>query len=96
MIQRSLDLGIEMSLVRKCDTRAVSYCILGGIKEVVGILSRTRPHDAETLVQEILDFGLRGVARAELLEAIDRYSRNPRRVPKMTTPAGSAFFIAHN
>ena len=42
MIQRSLDLGIEMQLVRKCDTRAVSYCILGGIKEVVGVLSRTR------------------------------------------------------
>ncbi len=89
MIQRSLDLGIEMNLVRKCDTRAVSYCILGGIKEVVGVLSRTRPRDTETLVQEILDFGLRGVARAELLEAIDRNSKN-------ANPDGRTFFIAPN
>ncbi|MGH8011810.1 MAG: TetR/AcrR family transcriptional regulator, partial [Candidatus Binataceae bacterium] len=31
-IQRSLDLGIEMKLVRQCDTRVAAYCILGGIK----------------------------------------------------------------
>src|ERR1700722_5057504 len=78
MIQRSLDLGIEMNLVRKCDTRAVSYCILGGIKEVVGVLSRTRSRDSETLVQEILDFGVRGVARAELLDAINQESKAAR------------------
>ena len=34
LIKRSLDLGIEMNLVRNSDTRAVSYAILGGIKEV--------------------------------------------------------------
>src|SRR5438132_1036157 len=27
-IQRSLDLGIQMQLVRDCDTRATAYCIL--------------------------------------------------------------------
>jgi AcrR family transcriptional regulator len=68
-IQRSLDLGIEMKLVRQCDTRAVSYCILGGVKEVVGQLSRERRRNAGALVEEILDFGLRGVARPELLAA---------------------------
>src|SRR5580704_10175491 len=96
MIQRSLDLGIEMSLVRKCDTRAVSYCILGGIKEVVGILSRTRGQDSERLVQEILDFGLRGVARAELLDAIDRESRGARnsRSQPIQKDGESAFFVA--
>ena len=78
MIQRSLDLGIQMELVRKCDTRAVSYCILGGIKEVIGVLSRTRSQDTEMLVQEILDFGVRGVARAELLDAIDQESKASR------------------
>jgi AcrR family transcriptional regulator len=66
-IQRSLDLGIQMNLVRKCNTRAVAYCILGGIKEVVGQLSRKRRRDIGALVEEILDFGLRGVARPELL-----------------------------
>jgi AcrR family transcriptional regulator len=94
MIQRSLDLGIEMQLVRQCDTRAVSYCILGGIKEVVSVLSRTRARDAEILVQEILDFGLRGVARPELLEAIDRNSRNVNE--KNEKPAGQPFFITPN
>jgi AcrR family transcriptional regulator len=68
-IQRSLDLGIEMNLVRRCDTRAVSSCILGGVKEAVGQLSRERRRQAGTLVEEILDFGLRGVARPELLAA---------------------------
>ena len=97
MIQRSLDLGIEMQLVRQCDTRAVSYCILGGIKEVVGVLSRTRARDAEILVQEILDFGLRGVARPELLEAIDQNSRNSTNASdKNEKPAGQPFFIAPN
>jgi AcrR family transcriptional regulator len=73
LIQRSLDLGIEMDLVRKCDTSAVSYCILGGIKEVVGTLARERRPDSDRLVQEILDFGLRGVARPGLLQAINRH-----------------------
>jgi AcrR family transcriptional regulator len=95
MIQRSLDLGIQMELVRKCDTRAVSYCILGGIKEVVGILSRTRAKDSETLVQEILDFGLRGVARPELLDAIDSSSKNVRSA-KNENPEEQPFFIASN
>ena len=91
MIQRSLDLGIEMQLVRKCDTRAVSYCILGGIKEVVGVLAHTPARDADKLVQEILDFGLRGVARPELLQAIDAVNAS-----KNENGSGTRFFIAPN
>ncbi len=68
LIKRSLDLGIEMNLVRTSDTRAVSYAILGGIKEVVGMLSRSDDPDIAALVEEILGFGLRGVARPELFE----------------------------
>ena len=69
LIQRSLDLGIEMQLVRPIDTRAIAYCILGAIKEVVGLLSRDGEADTGRLVEEILDFGLRGVAQPELLDA---------------------------
>ena len=69
-IQRSLDLGIQMNLVRNCDTRAVAYCILGGIKEVIGQASHDRRRDIGKLAQEILDFGLRGVARPELLAGL--------------------------
>jgi AcrR family transcriptional regulator len=72
LIQRSLDLGIEMHLVRQSDTRAIAYCILGAIKEVVGLLSRSAAADSDQLVEEVLDFGLRGVARPELLEAVKR------------------------
>jgi AcrR family transcriptional regulator len=71
-IQRSLDLGIQMELVRDCDTRAVSYCILGGIKEVIGQATRHRRRDIDKLAEEILDFGLRGVARPELLAGLRR------------------------
>ncbi len=80
-IQRSLDLGIEMNLVRQCDTRAVSFCILGGVKEAIGQISQERRRNAGTLVEEILDFGLRGVARPELLAAagLMNYSVSDRR-----------------
>ncbi|HYB89980.1 MAG TPA: TetR/AcrR family transcriptional regulator [Candidatus Binataceae bacterium] len=69
LIQRSLDLGIQMNLVRGSDTHAIAHCILGAIKEMVGLLSRGQVADSSALVEEILDFGLRGVARPELLEA---------------------------
>jgi AcrR family transcriptional regulator len=69
-IQRSLDLGINMGLVRQCDTRAAAYCILGGIKETIVQLSRQAPPDIDGLVEEILRFGLSGVARPELLETL--------------------------
>ncbi len=70
LIKRSLDLGIEMNLVRSSDTQVVAYCILGGIKEAIAVLSRSRQKDISALVEQILDFGLRGVARPELLEAV--------------------------
>jgi hypothetical protein len=70
LIKRSLDLGIEMNLVRHSDTQVVAYCILGGIKEAIAVLSRGRQREISALVEEILDFGLRGVARPELLEAV--------------------------
>ncbi len=59
LIKRSLDLGIEMNLVRNADTRAVSYAILGGIKELIGMLSRGNDTDPSALVEEILQFGLK-------------------------------------
>lgn len=71
-IQRSLDLGIQMNLVRGCDTRMAAYCILGGIKEVVGQIARRRPRSIDAVVEEILSFGLGGVARPELLESMRR------------------------
>jgi AcrR family transcriptional regulator len=80
-IQRSLDLGMQMRLVRDCDTRAVAYCILGGIKEVVGQASRHRRRDISKLAEEILGFGLRGVARPELLAGLQSGAEKPGELP---------------
>ncbi len=66
-IQRSLDLGLEMKLVRPCDTRVVAACILGGIKEVAGQTLRQPQCEVKHLAEEILNFGLNGVATSELL-----------------------------
>ncbi|HLH75222.1 MAG TPA: TetR/AcrR family transcriptional regulator [Candidatus Binataceae bacterium] len=71
-IQRSLDLGIEMGLVRPCDSRTAAYCILGGVKEVIVQLSRQAPPDIGALVEEILHFGLSGVAQPALLQTLER------------------------
>lgn len=76
-IQRSLDLGISMGLVRDCDTRTAAYCILGVVKEVVAQISRHPPADIEALIEEILRFGLSGVARPELLETIGQRGSPP-------------------
>ena len=84
LIQRSLDLGIEMRLVRETDTRAIAYSILGAIKEVIGLLSRGGAVDADKLVETILDFGLRGVARPELLDAVEHDDQAQN---------GNAFFV---
>ncbi|HKD67981.1 MAG TPA: TetR/AcrR family transcriptional regulator [Candidatus Binataceae bacterium] len=75
-IQRSLDLGITMGLVRQCDTRTAAYCILGGVKETITQISRETPPDIDGLVEEILRFGLSGVARPELLETLRAASQS--------------------
>jgi AcrR family transcriptional regulator len=69
-IQRSLDLGVQMGFVRPCDTRSVARCILGGIKEMVRQLSHEEQHNIDTLAEEVLNFGLRGVGRPELLATV--------------------------
>lgn len=71
LIQRSLDLGIAMDLVRPCQTTLVAQGILGGIKEVARQLPRDRLQDIDRVVEEILAFGLCGVARPQLAAAIE-------------------------
>jgi len=68
-IERSLVLGVQMGLVRECDAQTVARCIMGAVKEMVGQLSRRRRHDTGAIVEEVLNFGLRGVARPELMGA---------------------------
>jgi AcrR family transcriptional regulator len=96
LIQRSLDLGIEMKLVRSCDTRAVSYAILGGIKETIAMLSRSRETDPSALVEQILDFGLRGVARPELLAVVGGRIGGERGETQTEPGTAAPFFLGRN
>ena len=93
LIKRSLDLGIEMNLVRNSDTRAVSYCILGGIKEVVGdAVAQQRHRHRRRWSRKSCDFGLRGVARPELLKFVPPRSS----AAGEAGPTGSLFLLGPN
>jgi AcrR family transcriptional regulator len=64
MVEGALRLGQLMGLVRQCDVRLVSYCVLGSLKEVMlkvltGEESPTVPRDA--LAREILEYNLQGL-----------------------------------
>ena len=57
-----------MTLIRKCNSRISSYCILGGIREVIEHLTFTERGESEidTIVEEVLNFGLHGLKNHEL------------------------------
>lgn len=62
MIERSLDTGKRLGVVRRCDPRIVARCILGTVKEamyqqVMGSFNA----DRERFVEELLRFNLKGV-----------------------------------
>jgi AcrR family transcriptional regulator len=63
MIERSLNQGVAMRLVRPCNTRLTAYSIIGAVKEVVyQITSSQDTHPpVDELVQELLDFGMEGI-----------------------------------
>jgi AcrR family transcriptional regulator len=62
MIEAALRLGQTMGLVRACDPRLISRCVLGSLKEVmIGVLLSDSPVDRETLAREILDYNLLGL-----------------------------------
>ncbi len=63
LIERSLEHGIRLGLIRPCDTQMAAICILGTIKEVAEWLTvqgRKAP-DLDVLAEDLLGFGLRGV-----------------------------------
>ena len=64
MVESALSLGQTMGLVRECNTRLVTYFVLGSVKEMMIQLltgdDASRP-DRETLVREIMDYNLRGL-----------------------------------
>jgi len=76
MIQRSLNLGVAMNLVRPCDTRIVSFSIIGAVKEVIFQLTASldvRPSTPE-LVSQLLEFAMGGI----LVQSQNSLARSPR------------------
>ncbi len=92
MIQRSLNMGIAMNLVRPCDTRLTSFSIIGAVKEVVFQLTTSqdpRP-STDVLVRQLLEFGMDGVlvqSQNSLLGAV-RQAGNPGLSPQVARPVG--------
>ena len=67
-IEEAIRLGIKMGLVRECNSKLISYCILGIIKEVIEYitLSRNGKHDISTIADELINFGLYGLKNPKL------------------------------
>lgn len=67
MIVRSLDHGVRLGILRRCDTRTVAACLFGAVKEVVERLaSRRDPEEGlDAVAEEIVRFALTGIARAK-------------------------------
>ena len=67
MIVRSLDLGIRLGILRRCDTSTVAACLFGAVREVVERLAARRdPEEGlDALADEVVRFALTGIARAK-------------------------------
>jgi len=66
IIEGGLTLGQSMGLVRPCEVRLVSSCVLGSLKEVMLRLLTAEGRPAmnrEVVAREILDYNLRGLFR---------------------------------
>jgi AcrR family transcriptional regulator len=64
LMQGALELGIEMGLVRRCDTRVTARLLVGSIKELLlSLLVRAdlQPADLQGLARELLGFCARGI-----------------------------------
>ncbi len=62
-IECAIRLAIDMGLVRPCNTRLVAHAVRGAIQEVMVQLASERISalDVKAVVDDLLDFGLRGV-----------------------------------
>jgi AcrR family transcriptional regulator len=76
MIEESLKLGIEMKVVRKVNAPVASLCVLGSIKEVLyQIAMGQKLPKREILVQEILEYNIRGLFVGTVAEKVEPVTR---------------------
>ena len=62
-IESSLHRGIELGLVRKCNTKITACCILGCMKEAINLalLDQDPMSQLDSVLDEVLNFGLQGI-----------------------------------
>ncbi len=88
MIQRSLNLGITMRLVRPCNTGTVADAIIGAVKEVVLQVAsgRRSSQPVRDLVRELMEFGEGGIIPANFGTSTEDLVRpNSERMGSRTT-----------
>ncbi len=63
MIRSAILLGIEMEIIRVCNTTIASHCVIGAIKELSStfIFNDLSVNDIEELADEVIQFGLKGL-----------------------------------
>ena len=63
MIQRSLEVGMTMKLVRPCNSRLTAYSIIGAVKEVIfQLISSPEPEPPlKEVAQGLVEFGVGGI-----------------------------------
>ncbi len=61
LIEHSLRLGIDMGIVRECDTSLIGRGILGALKEIILSLLDREEVDTYAVAKEIIELGMRGV-----------------------------------
>lgn len=62
MIESSLNHGIELGMVRKCDVKVVAAACLGAIRGVISTLINDPEHqDLDKVTDEVIAFALRGL-----------------------------------
>ena len=65
MVEGSLRLGIEMGVVRGCEARIATRCVMGSVREVIHYLvveGEAADLDRSQLVEELLAYSLFGLA----------------------------------
>jgi len=62
LLDASLAYGIELGLVRNCDTELVASALLGAVRGIIDhLITREEAPDIEAVVDELLNFALGGV-----------------------------------
>lgn len=62
-IEWALKTGIEIGLVRPCNTRLVAYAVMGSMQEIIRQIASKgiQPRNLRAVLNDLIEFGLRGV-----------------------------------